>query len=90
MYAIRSYYAEDYALIKVINYGEPIPQSDLQFIFERFYRGDRSRSSGGTGLGLAIVKSIMEVHGGNISAKSDRSQTEFIARLPLPLSKATN
>ena len=82
--------SEDYALIKVINYGEPIPQSDLQFIFERFYRGDRSRSSGGTGLGLAIVKSIMEVHGGNISAKSDRSQTEFIARLPLHLSKATN
>lgn len=82
--------SENYAMIKVINYGEPIPQSDLQFIFERFYRGDSSRSSGGTGLGLAIVKSIMEVHGGNISAKSDRSQTEFIARLPLPLSKATS
>ncbi|AZS17822.1 sensor histidine kinase [Paenibacillus lutimineralis] len=82
--------SENYAMIKVINYGEPIPQSDLQFIFERFYRGDRSRSSGGTGLGLAIVKSIMEVHGGNISAKSDRSQTEFITRLPLPLSKATS
>ncbi|WMT40848.1 ATP-binding protein [Paenibacillus sp. D2_2] len=79
--------SKDYAIIKVINYGEPIPQSDLQFIFERFYRGDQSRSSGGTGLGLAIVKSIMEVHGGSISAKSDRSQTEFEARIPLRLSK---
>lgn len=82
--------SERYALIKVINYGEPIPQSDLQFIFERFYRGDRSRSSGGTGLGLAIVKSIMEVHGGTISANSDRSQTEFVTRLPLRLSKITS
>lgn len=77
--------SEGDATIRVTNYGEPIPQNDLQFIFERFYRGDRSRSSGGTGLGLAIVKSIMEVHKGSISVKSDRSKTVFKACLPIRL-----
>ncbi|WP_438498103.1 sensor histidine kinase [Paenibacillus sp. IHBB 3054] len=82
---ITIHHSGEEALIRVINYGEPIPHKDLQFIFERFYRGDRSRSSGGTGLGLAIVKSIMEVHQGGISARSDRSETVFEARLPLKL-----
>lgn len=71
------------AEVRVSNYGEPIPQRDLPFIFERFYRGDRSRSSGGTGLGLAIVKSIAEAHGGSVTARSDRVQTVFEVRLPV-------
>ncbi|MBB6671001.1 sensor histidine kinase [Cohnella nanjingensis] len=79
---------EDQAVVRVINYGAPIPQRDLPFIFDRFYRVERSRSkeTGGTGLGLAISKSIVEVHGGRITARSDREQTAFEARFPLALS----
>ncbi|MEK0316532.1 sensor histidine kinase [Cohnella sp. 56] len=74
---------EEIAVIRVVNYGDPIPAGDLPFIFDRFYRGDRSRTSGGTGLGLAIVKSIAEVHGGRVSARSDRSRTVFEIALPV-------
>ena len=71
-------------VIAVTNSGDPIPQEDLPYIFERFYRVERSRSkdTGGTGLGLAIVKSIIEAHGGTITARSGRYETTFEARLP--------
>lgn len=66
-------------VITITNYGVVIPQEDLTRIFQRFYRVESSRSSetGGSGLGLAIVQSIIEIHGGSISAKSDENGTEF-------------
>lgn len=66
-------------LVRIINYGEPIPSKDLPYLFERFYRVEKSRSEemGGTGLGLAIVKSIVELHNGKIVAYSDRDRTVF-------------
>jgi len=71
--------------VQVRNYGDPIPERDLPFIFDRFYRGDRSRSkqTGGTGLGLAITKSIVEVHGGSITARSGKKATLFETRFPI-------
>lgn len=76
---------DDWAAVELVNYGEPIPAADLPFIFERFYRTDRSRSvqNGGTGLGLAIAKSIIELHGGSIAVRSDFRETVFETRLPL-------
>lgn len=56
--------------VDVTDSGEGIPESDLPFVFERFYRGDKSRSTSGAGLGLAIAKRIVESHGGTISVTS--------------------
>jgi signal transduction histidine kinase len=77
--------SEGEAVVSIVNFGEPIPERDLPFLFDRFYRVDRSRSkeTGGTGLGLAIAKSIIEVHGGRISVESNRDRTVFTTCLPV-------
>lgn len=71
--------------LRVENDGEPIPQDSLKKIFDRFYRVETSRNqaTGGTGLGLAIVKSIVGLHHGTISCRSNAKKTSFIILLPL-------
>ena len=61
------------------NKGEKIPEYKLDKIFEKFYRGDDSRTSvtGGAGLGLAITKEIIELHEGTITVKNDDEFIEF-------------
>ena len=61
------------------NKGAKIPDYKLEKIFEKFYRGDESRTSttGGAGLGLAITKEIIELHNGKISVKNDDEYIEF-------------
>ncbi len=72
--------------IKVTDTGVGIPTEDLPYIFERFYKADkaRTRGKGGTGLGLAIAKSIIDSHGGKITAaKGEIAGTIFSSTLPL-------
>jgi two-component system OmpR family sensor kinase/two-component system sensor histidine kinase BaeS len=63
----------DRVVVDVCDTGEGIPPDDLPHIFERFYRGEksRSRSTGGAGLGLAITKGIVEAHGGQLWVQSE-------------------
>lgn len=63
-------------IMSVRDEGLGVPQKDLPFLFDRFYRVDkaRSRDQGGTGLGLAITKEVIEMHGGRIWADSIENQ----------------
>ncbi|MFC0623526.1 sensor histidine kinase [Kribbella deserti] len=82
----------DLVEITVRDQGVGIPSSDLERIFERFYRVDRARSreTGGTGLGLSIVKHIASIHGGDVRVWSVEGQgSTFTIRLPLRLDPAT-
>ena len=81
--------ANDAVEVKVINFGYVIPEKDLPFIFDKFYRVDQSRSTktGGTGLGLAIAKEIVDMHGGSIGVTSDLSGTVFTVRLKIHFDK---
>jgi two-component system sensor histidine kinase VicK len=73
------------AYIKIIDNGIGIPESDLNKIFERFYRVDkaRTREMGGTGLGLSIAKEILDKNGGSIDIKSKVGEgTEVVIKVP--------
>lgn len=56
--------------------GEGINKDDLAHLFERFYRGDKSRDrkTGGIGIGLSIVKALVDAHGGDVSIESEREK----------------
>jgi len=66
-------------LVSVANTGDPIPAIDLDHVFERFYRVEKSRdrARGGAGIGLAIVKQLVEAGGGRVGADSTDGQTRF-------------
>lgn len=84
---------DDQAVFKVRNTGSGIPQEELNVIFERFYKVDKSRGldSRSFGLGLYIVRSIVEFHNGRIEARSSVGDyTEFIIHLPLRTEENNN
>ncbi len=74
------------AIVRIKNTGDGIPSDEIGRIFERFYKVDKSRSYNvnGAGLGLYLVKTLIEMHGGQITAISSENEfTEFIFWLPL-------
>ncbi len=74
--------------IVVRDTGEGIPAADLPFIFDRFWRGDRSRTrmqGTGSGLGLAIARQLVQAHGGGIAVESQVGRgSAFTIELPAP------
>ena len=76
------------AILSIRNSGPVIPKEDLEHIFERFYRANKSRSrdTGGYGLGLSIAQTIVHNHKGNIKADStEKSGTTFRVSMPVLL-----
>jgi two-component system sensor histidine kinase SenX3 len=89
--AVAAHPIGDLVELTVSDQGVGIPSSDLERVFERFYRVDRARSreTGGTGLGLSIVKHIASIHGGDVRVWSVEGQgSTFTVRLPLRLEPA--
>ena len=79
-------FGADAATVSIRDTGEGIPEEQLPFVFDRFYRVDpsRSRITGGAGLGLTIARQLVEAHGGAIRAQSAPGRgTTFTFHLPL-------
>lgn len=83
--AVTLAWSPQWAELSVQDSGPGIPQEALPYIFERFYRADRSRSraEGGTGLGLAIARRLAELHGGTLeAANAPQGGAVFTLHLP--------
>jgi signal transduction histidine kinase len=70
--------------IEIKDTGEGIPSEDIPFIFDRFWRGDKSRTERAhSGLGLSIAKQLIHAHGGTITVESEVGKgTTFIIEMP--------
>src|SRR6478752_2482880 len=81
---VRAERRPDDLLVSIANTSEPIPPEDLDRVFERFYRVEKSRdrARGGAGIGLAIVKQLVEAGGGRVGAESTGGQTRIWFSLP--------
>lgn len=80
--------SSQFVLVSIADTGRGIPPEDLPYVFERFYRADKSRTraSGGSGLGLAIARQIIEAHGGHIWTESQVGEgSTFFFALPVGL-----
>ncbi len=75
-------------LLTVADHGPGVPEADLERVFERFYRVDKSRTRdpGGTGLGLSIVRHLVELHGGRVRA-DNRKNAGAVFTISLPHSR---
>ena len=82
--SIRTFETSTHLYLSVEDHGIGISESEQKKIFDRLYRGDRSRTQRGLGLGLSFVKAIIIAHGGQVEVKSDINQgATFTISLPL-------
>jgi heavy metal sensor kinase len=90
---VRADEAQGEAVLRVTDTGSGITAEDLPHVFERFYRGDKSRQresyTSGNGLGLSICRSIVAAHGGSIEVESSLGKgATFVVRLPMVANEA--
>ena len=76
--------------IRIINHGQEIPQEDIPYLFEKFFRGRLSKKSPGAGLGLYIVKKIAEMHHGTIHLEKSGKDGMICFCMQFPLQKFTS
>jgi two-component system sensor histidine kinase KdpD len=89
---ILSWREADSVWLQILDQGEGIPEADLEHIFDKFHRAQKSdHVRAGTGLGLAISRGFVEAMRGTITAanRGDRPGAVFTIRLPIPAASAT-
>ncbi|WP_446715270.1 ATP-binding protein [Caloramator sp. Dgby_cultured_2] len=70
--------------MSIFNDGPPIPKEDIKYIWDRFHKGDKSRTKGGgTGLGLSIARQIINKHNQTIWVESGEKGTKFTFTLEI-------
>ena len=79
---------DNHAIVSVKDWGEGIAEEDIKFIFDRFYRTDKSRNrtstQAGLGIGLSVLKQIVDAYDLEIDVKSKVNEgTEFLLTIPL-------
>lgn len=82
---VKAEHLSGFVEISIEDTGEGMPEAELKYVFDRFYRVDKSRSrhTGGSGLGLSIVKGLVEAHGGTIRVSSTVGKgTIFTFKIP--------
>ncbi|MGA8280461.1 MAG: ATP-binding protein, partial [Desulfobacterales bacterium] len=89
---IRIELGADQVRVDFSNDGNELIAADLPYLFERFFRGEKSRSRqhGGAGIGLAIVKELVEAHGGTVGAELTDGRVRIWFALPLDLPQQEN
>ncbi|ULB34692.1 ATP-binding protein [Proteiniphilum propionicum] len=79
------------AVLKVQDFGDGIPKSDLEYIFDLFYQGNNSERNNGSGIGLSYTRQLVEIMNGKIEVESaEQKGTVFIVSLPLQQSETNN
>ena len=80
----HAFQGNDRITVRICNRGESIPEEDIPFVFEPFYRGTKARRETGFGLGLSVVKSVVSSHGWDIDVSSRDDKTCFTITILLP------
>ncbi|MEM1155649.1 MAG: ATP-binding protein, partial [Pseudomonadota bacterium] len=83
--AVELKQAEPHYVVTITDRGEGVPESEVEHIFDAFYRTDsaRTRETGGYGLGLSIVRRAILQHGGSVAAENTNSGFQVVVHLPM-------